>query len=164
MLFFKYLFALLLFFAQVGFAEAVPHSEEIMLYSDELPHYGILKKIDSDGYLYVDLDNEYIFGLIKFIENERYVPPMEFDEEAPIGAHISVIYSNQGTPEIIEECGIPFHFRITGCQIVKLTSWPGVSEVYILVVEAPELDQIREKYGFPKVEHPFHITIGVKPI
>jgi hypothetical protein len=38
-----------------------------------------------------------------------------------------------------------------------------MSEVYFVVVEAPELDRIRAKYGLPQRLYPFHITIGAKP-
>lgn len=33
-----------------------------------------------------------------------------------------------------------------------------------VVVEAPELDAIRQKYGLPKTKYAYHITIGIKPV
>ena len=49
------------------------------------------------------------------------------------------------------------------CQVVHPPGWKEVDQVYFIVVDAPWLDQIREKYGLPKSKYAFHITIGVKP-
>jgi hypothetical protein len=62
----------------------------------------------------------------------------------------------------IKECGEMISFVPTRCQVVHPPRWKKVDEVYFVVVEAPQLDKIREKYGLPKREYDFHITIGVK--
>ena len=63
----------------------------------------------------------------------------------------------------IKECGEMISFVPKKCQVVHPPRWKEIDEVYFIVVDAPQLDQIREKYGLPKREYDFHITIGVKP-
>jgi hypothetical protein len=50
-----------------------------------------------------------------------------------------------------------------GCKVVHPPKWKEMDEVYFVEVESPELDRLRKKYGLPKREYEFHITIGVKP-
>ena len=63
----------------------------------------------------------------------------------------------------VKECGDVISFVPQTCQVVHPPKWKEIDEVYFVVVEAPQLDQIRKKYGLPKREYDFHITIGVKP-
>jgi len=65
--------------------------------------------------------------------------------------------------ERIQECGETIDFVPKECQVVHPPRWKAIDKVYFVVVEAPELDRIREKYGLLKRKYPFHITIGVKP-
>ena len=83
-----------------------------------------------------------------------------------VGAHITVMYSDEIKKygvERIQECGETIYFIPKECQIVHPPKWQEIDEVYFVVVEAPELDRIREKYRLPKRKYEFHITIGVKP-
>ena len=54
------------------------------------------------------------------------------------------------------------YFTPKECQVVYPTTFQGVEAVYLVTVEAPQLDQIREKYGLPKRKYYFHITVGVR--
>lgn len=141
-----------------------PSCPKILHYiHEELPQQGVLKS--SDGFVYVDVDDAYIHKLIAFIQKDGFEKPPYFGSTDLVGAHISVIYQDEmkqyGVGEI-EECGETIDFRATGCNIVHPHKWKDMDEVYFVVVEAPELDQIRKKYGLPKREYDFHITIGVK--
>jgi len=131
----------------------------------QLLHYGILK--NSDKFIYVDVDNEYIHKLISFIQDDGFIEPPYFGTSDLVGAHISVIYQEEmGKYNLdeIKECGNTISFIPKGCQIIRPVSWPEMEQVCFIVVESPELDRIRKKYGLPKGEHEFHITIGVKPL
>jgi hypothetical protein len=145
-------------------AQDIPSCPIIMNYiQNDLPHYGILK--NSSEFVYVEIDEKYIHKLVAFIQKDGFEEPPYFGS-SNVGAHITVIYPNEiqkyGTREI-QECGEKIFFTPKECQIVHPPRWEGMDEVYLIVVEAPELDKIREKYGLPKREYDFHITIGVKP-
>ena len=138
---------------------------EILNYIEEnLVHHGTLKK--SGGFVYLDLDDEYVHQLFKFIERDGFEEPPYFGEDGLVGAHITVMSSYEtkeyGISEI-RECGEEKYFVPKKCQVVNPSGWNRIEEVYLIVVDAPELNVIREKYGLPKQEHDFHITIGVKP-
>ena len=114
-----------------------------------------------DGFLYVDLDDNYIHSLVDFIRDQGFQEPPYFGEKL-IGAHITVAYPNEIRNQIMEECGMPVSFTLRECQIVHPPRWKEVEEVYLIVVDAPMLDQLREKYGLSKRQYDCHITIGVK--
>lgn len=65
--------------------------------------------------------------------------------------------------EEIEECGEIIHFKLIDCKVVHPAKWQEIDEVYFIVIDSPQLDLIRQKYGLPKREYDFHITIGIKP-
>lgn len=138
-------------------AEAPSCSKLIEYAEHQLPHWGVLK--NSDGFVYVDLDDDYIHQLVGLIDG--YEEPPYFEGMYTAGAHISVIYPNEKVGEI-EECGQMIPFTIKDCQVVHPPRWKEIDEVYFIVVEAPELDALRMKYGLPKREYEFHITIGIK--
>lgn len=155
---------ILCLFSFAAYADEVPFRDEILSYSQtQLPHCGTLKQLDSDHFVYLDITNDYIYELIKFIEADGFLDPVLFDGPDPIGAHISVIYGDEAiaTGKILEQ-GQTISFTIKDCIIVR-PFWSGVDSLYCIVVDAPELDQIREKYGLPKKQYDFHITIGLKP-
>ncbi|HSX26391.1 MAG TPA: hypothetical protein VLE89_05225 [Chlamydiales bacterium] len=129
----------------------------------QLPHTGVLKT--NGQFVYVDLDDDYIHKLVPLIEEEGFEEPPYFGSPGLVGAHISVIYDEEmelySLPPI-QELGETIHFQVKECKIVSPPKMKGVDKVYFIVVEAPELNRIREKYGLPKREHQFHITVGVK--
>ena len=151
----------------LSFAEEIsaPSCSAILSYVEQnLPHHGTLK--NSDGFVYVDLDDDYIHKLIPFIQQDGFQEPPYFGDGGLVGAHISVMDSEEtakyGIKEI-KEYGEEISFIPQECQVVHPLKWKKMDEVYFIVVEAPELDEIRGKYGLPKREYAFHITVGVKP-
>ena len=146
-------------------AREIPSDSIVLKYvENHLPHCGVLK--NSGRFVYVDVDDEYIHKLISFIQKDGFEEPPYFGAEDLVGAHISVIYPEEIKKFIVEdiqECGETISFTPKRCEVVNPPIWQGIDEVYFIVVEAPELDRIREKYGLPKRKYEFHITIGVKP-
>lgn len=128
----------------------------------EYPSWGILRE-NTDGFIYVDVDDNYIHELIHFIEGEGYQEPPYFGGSELVGAHISVVYANEERMGSLAEEGQIIHFTPRECRVVHPPHWNGVEDVYLIEVDAPELDLIRAKYGLPKVEFGYHITIGIKP-
>jgi len=160
----KYLLIPLLLNCQSFTTQEAPACELILEYIQrQLPHCGVLK--NSEGFVYVNVDDEYVHKLVSFIKDEGFEEPPYFGDAGLVGAHITVIYPDEvkkyGIKEI-QECGKTINFTPKKCQVVRPPKWEKIDQVYFVVVEAPELDQIREKYGLPKREYDFHITIGVK--
>ncbi len=126
---------------------------------------GILKQKDN-GYLYVDVSNDYIKYALPLIEAAgKLVPPSHYTSKKGIGAHISVMYENeQIINEIweIKELGQEFNFTVKELRTVKLNNNQKMKKLWLIAVEAPELERLRESYGLsPKLKgHDFHITVG----
>ncbi|MGD0665506.1 MAG: hypothetical protein ABSA17_07285 [Rhabdochlamydiaceae bacterium] len=146
------------------FAEAFLDTDVLTHVQSELSLSGVLES--SGRFVYVKVDDDYVHKLVAIIEKEGFVEPPYFGSSDLVGAHISVIYPDEvqmyGIGEI-EERGKVISFIPKECKVVHPPMWKGIDEVYLLVVEAPELEQIRAKYGLPKQKYDFHITIGVKP-
>lgn len=132
-----------------------------------LEQKGILKQKDN-GYLYVEVSNDYIAEALSVIEAQgKMVPPRHYTSKKGIGAHISVMYENeQILNEIweIKELGQEFTFNVMELRTVKLNKDNQVQKLWLLAVAAPELEKLREDYGLPsKLKgHDFHITIGTQ--
>jgi hypothetical protein len=153
----KILFFSITLFCTHFFASEV----EILTYAQEnLPQTGILRS--SNGFVYLDIDDNYIYELIPFIESAGFETPPYFGKERLVGAHISVIFPNELENGIIEECGKEFSFQLKNCITIKPEQFKGLVEFYFLIVEAPELNRLREKYDLARSEHNFHVTIGIK--
>ncbi len=130
--------------------------------AEQLSTSGTLKQ-DSQGYVYVDIDDRYIVSLIELIEKEGFEQPPYFGPGLH-GAHISVISAQEAKKFAlgkIKERGATIPFTIKDCQIVHPPTWKEVESIYILTVEAPLLDELRQQYGLPKSRYDFHITIGL---
>ncbi len=150
---------------QSAIARESPSCPKVMEYvQNRLSHFGTLKH--SGKLVYLDVDDDYIDQLVSLIRAEGFDEPPRFGNEDSVGTHIIVIY-----PEEIERYGIGdipevgqiIYFIPKECIIANPLRWESIDEVYIIVIEAPELDWIRTKYKLPKREQDFHITIGVKP-
>lgn len=166
MRFWNYLpFFKVLFGASIDSEVIVKSSSQIIKYIEEhLPQYGVLK--DSNGFVYLDLDDAYIRKLISYIEQYGFEEPPYFGTPDLVGAHISVIYPEELVDQEakkIKELGNNISFTSLECQIVHPPKWGGIEEIYLVVIEAKELSKIRESYGLPVQNFPFHITIGIKP-
>lgn len=157
------LLSLSLVFISAQGSEKAASSEDILHYIVErLPEYGILE-MDDRGFVYVDVDDDYILRLVQFIKGEGFEEPPYFDAAGLHGAHITVMRPGElKCDEKIKEAGQTVYFNVKECQIVKPPHWTDVECIYIITVEAPYLDKLREKYGLPKLIYDFHITIGVK--
>jgi len=138
-----------------------PAWKEVVKYAEEnLPTKGQLK-VNSDGFVYLKVDDAYIHTLFPMLDisQEGFKEPPYFRRSEAPGAHISVFYVNEHISP--EEVGQFFHF--TPKRIVIVQSSPKTSYA-ILQVDAPELEKLREKYGLsPKLfGHQYHISLGKK--
>jgi hypothetical protein len=130
-----------------------------------LENCGILKQKDN-GYLYVGVTNEFIAGILPLIQCEgRIVPPRHYTSKKGIGAHISVMYENERIAnEIwnIYELGTSYSFVVKEIRTVKISRDGKMKKLWLLALEAPTLERLRENYGLSNKlnGHDFHITIG----
>jgi hypothetical protein len=147
------------------FGLEVPYGSQVMDYvENNLAHCGVLKMTET--FVYVDVDDAYINTLISLIEKEGFEKPPYFGNPYTEGAHISVMYNDEVAKYKImniPECGEVIYFTPKTCKIVHPVTWRAMDEVYLITVDAPELEKIRKKYGLPLNQFEFHITIGVKP-
>jgi hypothetical protein len=129
---------------------------------DQLPLRGTLKQ--RGGFVYVDLHDGYIYKLHDYLEEMGYETPPYFEGERSAGAHITAIYPTEIPANLmIEECGEEISFAIIGCTEIEPQNWKEMKLLYLLVVEAPRLDEIRRSYGLLPMRYPFHITVGAIP-
>lgn len=133
----------------------------------EIKQKGVLKQKEN-GYLYVEVSNNFIAEALPLIYAPgKLVPPRHYTSKKGIGAHISVMYENEQIEnEIweIKELGQEFTFTIKELRTVKLNKDNKMKKLWLLAVDAPELEKLREDYGLsPKLKgHDFHITIGTQ--
>lgn len=64
----------------------------------------------------------------------------------------------------IKELGQEFTFTVIELRTVKLNKDNKIKKLWLLAVDAPELEKLRESYGLsPRLKgHDFHITIGTQ--
>lgn len=126
---------------------------------EHLPHEGVLTK-NPDGYIYLKVDDDYIYALYPLldIKKEGFREPPYFRRKNSPGAHISIFYANDHVNPT--ELGQKFHFIPQRVVRVKNSK----AEYVVLEVQAPEIEKLREKYGFPALlkGKEFHITIAKK--
>lgn len=128
---------------------------------------GTLKQ-KPNGYLYIEVAREYIADILPLIDAKGIiVPPQHYKSKKGIGAHISVMYENEQIEnEIweIAELGKEYTFTVMELRSVKLNNNGKLRKLWLLAVDAPELQKLRESYGLPSLlkNHDFHITIGTQ--
>ncbi len=127
-----------------------------------LPQTGTLKA-KSDGYVYLKVDDNYIFSLFPMLslQNSGYSEPPYFRAPDSPGAHINVFLADEHVQPI--EIGSSFSFKLKKIVLVNPTK---TTTFAILEVEAPQLEQLRQKYGqTPKLHgHQFHISLARKEL
>lgn len=123
-----------------------------------LPLTGTLKR-KRDGYIYLKVNDDYIYSLKSYFEGAR-TPPYFRESDSP-GAHISVVYADESyrLPKNLPELQKKFSF--TPIRFEKVTNREG-KVFYYLVVESKELEDFRTKYGLSRKlhGHEYHITVG----
>ena len=159
----KWVVSFILAWASICVPEEVSNHHEVI--NDLRQNFslsGILKA--DEGFVYVDIEDGFIYRFIDQSSKEGFDLPPYFGPGL-VGAHITVIYPDElqqyGLKDF-EGLGERIPFELKECQIVFPKSWEGVEQVFLVTVEAPILDEFREKYGLPKRKYDYHITLGVK--
>ena len=128
---------------------------------EKLEALGTLKI--NEGYIYLKVDDRYIFDLLPMLTQDNLETPPYFRSEKSPGAHISVIYETERSllPPVIPEIGDTFEFTLVDFYSIFIADH---KEVYVLVITSPQLEAFRVKYGrTPKLlGHEYHITVAEK--
>ena len=117
------------------------------------------------GLAYLDIDDAYIHELFPLLQEPQAQKPDYFGEGS-IGAHITVTYPEEGVIIRKEDLGKEYSFTVSGVTTAEL----GLKKYYVLQVQSPELQALRQRYGLPdklqfaKKKVDFHITIALCPI
>jgi hypothetical protein len=115
----------------------------------------------ANGYLYIEVSDDFIAVALPLIDcRGKIVPLSHYTRKKGIGAHISVILEDERIWNDIwevKELGQEFTFTVMELRTVK-----QAKKLWLLAVDAPDLENLRESYGLsPKLKgHDFHITIG----
>lgn len=142
------------------------YQPQVLEQAKEYPLEGRLQQT-KDGYTYVKVDDRYITDLIRLIDTTgRMRMPRSMTTKNGIGAHISVFYANELQKLKIHELpelGEKYSFKIKEIQTIDQQVLPR-QRLWIITVEAPELEQLRRSYGMKPLlkGHEFHITIGME--
>lgn len=127
---------------------------------ENLPQRGRLMQA-PDGYIYLKVDDDYIDQLYPMLSEKGYIKPPYFRRSDSPGAHISVFYTKEREQTgKIKEVGRYYPFTLSFLSFVPEKS----HEYIVIVVNAPELEDLRQKYGLsPLLQgNDFHITIAKK--
>lgn len=127
---------------------------------------GKLKKT-RDNFVYLDISNNILNGLYSMLGDDAEKPPYNNKGFNSVGAHISVIGSNEyddNEIEKIEEIGDEFEFKTGKIYSVNPDGWKEMQSVWFMDIDSPALEKLRQKYGLPKLMsgHNFHISFAVK--
>lgn len=141
-------------------SEIIVNQTAIEKAKQELPTTGVLEQ-NHDGFVFLKLPDEYVMKLFPLVEEPGFEIPYSIKRHSKTGAHISVFYPNESSSlGPISEMGKTFSFEPKNIRHVRA----GRKKYIILEVEAPELEQLRQKYGLqPKLlGHEFHVTLAEK--
>lgn len=149
----------------LNFCQTTPHkvhleSERVTQFAlEHLPQEGVLMR-NPDGYVYLKVDDDYIYALYPLldIKKEGFREPPYFRRKNSPGAHISIFYAKDDVNP--QELGQKIHF--TPLRVVSVKN--AKAQYIVLEVHAPEIEKLREKYGYPPrlKGKEFHITIAKK--
>jgi len=120
-----------------------------------------------DGFVFVDVPNSIFGGFLPLLGSDVEKPPKNERHYDDIGAHITVIKRREVVDNNISfaDVGKRISYKMKGVQKVENPDgWEEMEAVWLIPVEAPELEKLRKAYGLsPKIlDHDFHITLGIK--
>jgi hypothetical protein len=119
----------------------------------------------SGDYCYLNIDDRYVHQIFPVLAKYGCVEkPDYFTESNAIGAHISVIYSEEMVRILPSSVGEKHDFSVSALMKVQY----GTKDYFVLSVTSPSLSAFRQlHYLSPRPiwkgqEIMFHITVGVR--
>ncbi len=121
--------------------------------------------LSSSGWLLLTVPNALVRGAF----DSLHVPGVELPlKNGRLVAHISVMDADEvesiGGPTAISERGHQFSFNLGALKEVEPKTWDGVSKVWYLTVDSPELRQLRRSYGLEPLRNGYdhHVTVAIR--
>lgn len=134
---------------------------------EKLSCNGVLKQAE-DGFVYLKIDNRFIHDLFPLISAQGMAleEPKYFEGGKSAGAHVSIITRQEKEVSqigFISELGKEISFKITHFAYADYKVQNSVKRVYYLLIDAAELQGLRQNYGLTpkKDEREFHITLAI---
>ena len=122
--------------------------------------------LDDSGFIFVDVQNEYIYDLHNLLNDKKLAYPPYFSNSWSGGAHISVVLPGECNTLCHKALGVSreISFEITGCYSVEPENLSNIDMAWFLTINSPVLERIRVALGLtPKIDdREFHITFSVK--
>lgn len=140
-------------------------AKEAALVEKSFAFSGILY-LSSSGWLLLSVPNQFVRGAFDALHERGLELPT--DERNRLNAHISVMSPEEietvGGPEEITERGHQFSYSLGPLRTVEPSNWKGVSRVWYITVDSPELRELRRSYGLTPLRKGFdhHITIAIR--
>ena len=123
-----------------------------------LPTTGILKQKEN-GFVYLDVSNEFITKIVPLLDHPGVINARPCSKRS-LGAHISVF--DEGEHIVPKELGTSFSFNVKEMRNFTLHTRDGLKKLWVVAIDSPELEALREKYGVARKlkGYDFHITLG----
>ena len=138
------------------------NNKQLIHKASHLPSSGTLTK-SANNLIYLKINDAYIHHLFPLLQEKQIKKPNYFGKGLA-GAHISVIYPEEAIIEFDKkDLGKQYQFKTNELIIAQI----NLKKYYVLLVECPELLQLRNKYGLPNQLNfknywiDLHITIAV---
>lgn len=156
--------------SQISFTYSKVENPSLVEYAqNKLPNHGYLKWDKNESYIYLKVDDTFIYDIFPLLTESNIIIPNYFSANNSIGAHISFLYPNEpNAGKITQEINSQkvkrvFSFAVLEC--IRVTVFDKI--FFALVVSAPELEAFRLQLGlgmplnYQGLLVPFHITIAV---
>ena len=147
-----------------------PPSRDVLKKLSDLPTRGYITRNPDTGYVFLDLDDEWIFSVSSMMEKYGYETPPYFYGEAT-GAHVTLLpgFVGEKYKDRDVEVGREVEFSVTGASPLYPTyRWYGMEALYMVWIESQELEEFIESFNDPEYDGPgygkFHIVVGVRSI
>ena len=150
---------------------AVPRRSILKSAGDAKPVYHLAGRLylSKSNWLLLSVPNALLHGVFDALDELGLEKPTRDtgDPGAQVNAHISVCrpaeVEQMGGPDAVHERGRMFRYQLGRLMEVEPDGWEGMSKVYFLEVESPELKKFRASYGLtPLPKYPFHLTVACR--
>lgn len=139
-------------------------NEPLLEKAKKLPNSGIIQQ--QGTYAFLKIDDAFIHDLYELLIHDGMMQKPDYfsPEKLFAGAHITIAYQEENKTLSCDDINIHHQFSIQNLSHVRL----GPKEYFVLMVSAPSLEQLREKYGLPRKPYyknipiDFHITISIR--
>lgn len=146
---------------------ASPSSKEVLKLLSDLPRNGYITRNPNTGYIYLDLDDDWIFNVSTLMEKYGYETPPYFYGNSATGAHISLIPASVGKNYLKEDVdvGKKISFTVTGASPLYPTyRFYGIESLYVVWLECEELVKYLESFNQTVGFKHFHIIVAERSI